>query len=158
MIQFQGLNSILWGFPGGPVVKKKKSIFQGRGGGFDAWSGNQAPAFHVATKPEHYTEDPVQPKLFKVISTLWSLVPAHEHWFSKHQNFGHHHPKMSNSNTSIPIPFWASTKVTAKYSGPKGTSGSHLLTLFNMERSTKWQEAVLLPNPEQQRKTNINPR
>ena len=34
-------HSILWDFPGSPVVKKKKkSIFQSRGGGFDAWSGN----------------------------------------------------------------------------------------------------------------------
>ena len=30
---------------------------------------------------------------------------------------------MSNINTSIPVPFWASTKVTAKYSGPKANSG-----------------------------------
>ena len=51
-------------------LKKKQTIFQCRGGGFDAWSGNQAPTFHGAAKPEHYTKDSVQPKFFKVISTL----------------------------------------------------------------------------------------
>ena len=33
-----------------------------------------------------------------------------------------------------------------------------LLTLFERQRNANWQKAILLPNPRQQRKRNINPR